>query len=488
MRPTENIEKLIKNTNIETNATTDKAVLGDIVKAFEESKKLAPSEVEGKESAITQPNIWRIIMKSKIVKLTAAVVVFVIGLFFLIGDGQQTLYAQILKALEQVRTLHAVIKEYRDGQWFKDHEIWYDREAGIMEQKRYESRTDVRIDNGKYELRYAVGEELVMKLNSYEDKDELARTLAEWFRYNPNRVPSGDLVIDDIPCMMYVISTNEVNKISIWVDDKSRVRKMEQINELQNKKIRTVGIIEYDIVIDRTLFVPDFGPDTQFINPREWIERQYPLETAIFTRESLGFVFSVHEVKVCENNIKFIVCSTRLTAKTRREISNGHPWTYYGHSSLFDNYQSESYYDHPMLLARLSHDGMQVEWYLLIPIGNQANKVVDCNVDVVINTANQLEQKCKEEGLPITEKFNLNIKKQQFEEDKTSISEISSKIYSIGKKLSPIVHSFLLTEVVQINAAGAQTQAWRKPAIEISEEDYLKNVEKRVHESIGKNQ
>lgn len=82
MRPTENIEKLIKNTNIETNARTDDVVLDEVVRAFEESKKLAPSEVEGKESAITQPSIWRIIMKSRMTKLAAvAAVVLLFSLF-----------------------------------------------------------------------------------------------------------------------------------------------------------------------------------------------------------------------------------------------------------------------------------------------------------------------------------------------------------------------------------------------------------------------
>jgi hypothetical protein len=95
MRPSENIEKLIKNINIKTNAKTDKAVLGDIVEAFEQSKKPVLSEVEGKDSAITQPSIWRIIMRSRITKLAAAAVIILavlIGLNFLgvVGRGNVT--------------------------------------------------------------------------------------------------------------------------------------------------------------------------------------------------------------------------------------------------------------------------------------------------------------------------------------------------------------------------------------------------------------
>ena len=53
MKPAENIEKLIKNINIDTNAETDEAVLGDVLKAFEKSKQT--------KSAVSQPNIWRTI-------------------------------------------------------------------------------------------------------------------------------------------------------------------------------------------------------------------------------------------------------------------------------------------------------------------------------------------------------------------------------------------------------------------------------------------
>jgi hypothetical protein len=67
MRPTENIEKLIKNTNIETNARTDDVVLDKVVRAFEESKE--------KDSPFAQPSIWRIIMKSRMTKLAAVAAV-----------------------------------------------------------------------------------------------------------------------------------------------------------------------------------------------------------------------------------------------------------------------------------------------------------------------------------------------------------------------------------------------------------------------------
>ena len=434
--------------------------------------------------------IWRIIMKSPITKLAAVAAVLIVGLVFLVGDGQQTLYAQVVEALEQVRTIHIGIKEYRDGQWFKDHEIWYDREAGIVEEERYEGRTDVRIDNGRYEWRYAEGNELIAQLKSYRDNDEIARNLcAEWLRHDPSRVPSGDVVIDGMRCEMYVLS-DRGDKVSIWVDGKNHVRQVEQVTELSGQKIEFRATVEYDIVIAQNRFSPKFGPEVKLINPREWIEEQYPLDTAIFTRKCLGFVFAVHELKTCENGLKYLVCSTRLSNEVSDEISDGHPWNYYGQSELWGRYNKSGDYleasDDPMLLARMTHDGVRINWYLLIPTDERAKQNPGCDVDVRINTANQLEEKCKAEGLPTREKFRLNIATQESQERQASLRKIVKQIYSLGEKLDPIVHSFLLTEVVT-KPDGEKIQAWRRPVIQLSEEQYWKDIERRVQEWLERN-
>ena len=85
MRPTENIEKLIKNIKIDTNAEMDKAVLDDVLKALEESKK--------QKSANLKPNIWRTIMKSRITKFAVAaaiIIVVMVGLNHYTGSIDAT--------------------------------------------------------------------------------------------------------------------------------------------------------------------------------------------------------------------------------------------------------------------------------------------------------------------------------------------------------------------------------------------------------------
>ena len=71
MRPAEDIKRLIKILTDRTSAQMDERVLKDVLFALEESEKT---------SAITKPNLWRIIMKSPITKLAAAAVIAIVVL------------------------------------------------------------------------------------------------------------------------------------------------------------------------------------------------------------------------------------------------------------------------------------------------------------------------------------------------------------------------------------------------------------------------
>ncbi|MHC4574760.1 MAG: hypothetical protein ACYS76_11635 [Planctomycetota bacterium] len=94
MRPAEDIEKRIKNVNIVVNARSNKKVFSNIVKAFAKSK--------AKESAPTEPNVWRIIMKSRTGKIAAAAVIIVsvvAGIHFLGVPTQSVVLADVVRPI-----------------------------------------------------------------------------------------------------------------------------------------------------------------------------------------------------------------------------------------------------------------------------------------------------------------------------------------------------------------------------------------------------
>jgi len=97
MRPAENIEKLIKNVDVNTNAERDKAVLDDVLEALEESKKKKPAAIK--------PNIWRTIMRSRITKFAAAAVILIavmIGMSQFGGsiDGTSVAWAKVAEKID----------------------------------------------------------------------------------------------------------------------------------------------------------------------------------------------------------------------------------------------------------------------------------------------------------------------------------------------------------------------------------------------------
>ncbi len=481
MKPADNIKKLIKTTKIKTNPAVNKAVLDDLLNQMHQAK--------GPHINTRQQNTWRLIMKSKITKFSsaAAIVFCVFGILVFFGNGK-TVYAQVKDAFEKAHSIHVVMTEVREGHWFKDNEIWYDCEQGVREEERYEKQTNIRIDNNQHEWRYTIGDKLVAQIASYRSQDEWTKDLYEWLRFDHERMTSGDKVIDGIPCKMYTLSTGS-EKVSVWVNEQHRILEFEQEEQRNGQLIKSTATIEYDIEIDENLFLPEFDTDVEIVGPRELIEEVFPLETAIFKRESLGFVFAVHELKF-GNGFKYLVCSNRLTEQVRDEISIGHPWTYYGGFDLRGIYDESGMYldtsDEPILLAKMQHDGIQVDWYILIPSGSKAKQAYSCDVDVHINIANQLKEKLKAEGLLTQEKFRLNITLVETEEQLSSLSEICEEVYLFGEEFVPIVHSFLLTKVVT-ESDGNRVQAWKKPGTELSQEEYIKDCKDRVDYYLNQN-
>jgi len=118
MRPAKNVEKLIRNIDIDTNAKTDKAVLDDVLKAFENSKS--------KKSAKLEPNIWRTIMKSRITKLAtvAAVLLIVAATVTVLDHLAKPAYAieQTIEAMKNIVTIHFFARDWQNRRleaWIK---------------------------------------------------------------------------------------------------------------------------------------------------------------------------------------------------------------------------------------------------------------------------------------------------------------------------------------------------------------------------------
>lgn len=99
MRPTDNIERYLKNTKIKTNPEVNKAVLNDLLDHLDTAKAA--------DSNRPQPNIWRIIMENKTFRISTAAAVVLIAV--LIGISQLVFvtptFAQIVEPILNAKTI-----------------------------------------------------------------------------------------------------------------------------------------------------------------------------------------------------------------------------------------------------------------------------------------------------------------------------------------------------------------------------------------------
>ncbi len=104
MKSEDKVRKLINKSKVETSPETDMRILGNAFEHLEQLKK--------KKSAGTQPNVWRIIMKSKITKLAAAAVIVVAAL--IVGSqivGSTPAFAKVIENITNAESISFTLKQ-----------------------------------------------------------------------------------------------------------------------------------------------------------------------------------------------------------------------------------------------------------------------------------------------------------------------------------------------------------------------------------------
>ena len=271
MRPSENIEKLIKNINIDTNAKIDEAVLGEVVKAFEKSKK--------EKSIKPAPNIWRTIIKSRITKLAAAAAVIIavaLSITFL-GKSVVPAYAieQTIEANNSINSFH--FKYYSSFQDHNNHNYGLKKEAWV-EYDESGNISNVRVNyswpkqdmvqiwkDGKAQ-QWSKESNRITYIN---DKDFSDKVLYFGQRYNPRgaiqylyeRQANGEIIIEieepsdktkpiaitaNYPPNTYLLGKDiSAMREIFFVDQNTKLITAVEIYELKNDEYVECGIWQY---------------------------------------------------------------------------------------------------------------------------------------------------------------------------------------------------------------------------------------------------
>ena len=155
MRPAEDIKKLIKNLHDKTNAQMDKRVLKDVLCAMEDSEKT---------SALTQPNIRRIIMKSPITKLAVAAVIVIavfIGIEQFDTNSASLVWADVAERFESVPFFNITIYLCDPSNKTKKIEIWRSEDSRV---RAHEGNTVFFADFSKDKNKFTIFDRSTKKL------------------------------------------------------------------------------------------------------------------------------------------------------------------------------------------------------------------------------------------------------------------------------------------------------------------------------------
>ena len=441
MRPADDIKKLFEEVPIEIDRRRDETILNKVLDA--QAKAIE------KRSALDRQSAWRIIMKSRMMQLTTAAV-FIIGIFLFFDNGQKTLYAQVVKAIENAKTIHVITEGLKDGQWSKNSEVWYGSNNGIVETSwNNGERTDIRIDNGQYMWTHRSGNNFAKRSKSIDPIGVAKKILnTEKFKKEAIREPSEDKTVDSIHCFAYILSNPEDTwRMISWLDENSRVRGWEKMRLLENgqwEKYR-IGEVIYNIELNPKIFLPDFGEDIEIFDVAKKLDA-FGLDEALFVREELGMIFAIHELGRCNEGLIFTVSSIR-PADGWRETAQAESgrlgvWHYgtfqFGSSwKRLDDYSRGRSYQ-PIKMAEVYQADLQVQWTLFLPQGFELESDGKCEFEVYMYTHGALSKKMEASGLPIRKRFKpmaiLDLPKESIALDK-----VLSEVYSTVSELEPFV-------------------------------------------------
>ena len=441
MRPADDIKKLFEEAPIEADQRKDETILNKVLDA--QAKAIE------QRSALGRQSVWRIIMKSKMTKLAAAAV-FIIGIFLLFDNGQKTLYAQVIEAIENAQTIHVVTENLNNGQWSKNSEVWYGSDKGIVETSWSNGeRTDIRIDNGQYMWIYSAGNSFAKRSKTIDPIGVARKILnAEAFKKSAIREPSEDKVVDGAQHFAYVLSNPENTwRMISWLDENSRVRGWEKMRLLECglwEKYR-IGEVTYNIELNPKIFLPDFGEDVEILDVGKTLDA-FGLDDALFVREELGMIFAVHELVRCNEGLIFTVSSIRPADAwrdaARAESGRFGVWHYgtfqFGSSwrRLDDYGRGHSY--QPIKMAEVRQADLQVQWTLFLPQGFGLEEEGECELEVYMYTHGELSKKRKKAGLPTRERY-IPMAVLDLPNESIALNKVLSEVHLTASELEPFV-------------------------------------------------
>ena len=267
MRPAKDTERHIKNVyadglKVTTSADLDKRVLSNVMQTLD--------ELEMKESAAIEPDIWRLIMKSRMAKLTAAAAIIMavtLGMFEILAPSS-IVWADVVEPLLNARTAVLDIIVGTDG----NDTVIHDEVLGSRIRRTVSGITgpDIIIDLDQQEMlvlehdkKTAVTIELA-GLDDVENYLQKLQNLVVRLQKSPDfSVENQGLQEIDGSEYVVFVAQGDGQTITIWADPETALPVRIE-HKTPNMHV-TCDNMQFDVALDETDFsmeVPD-GYTTQ---------------------------------------------------------------------------------------------------------------------------------------------------------------------------------------------------------------------------------
>lgn len=309
------------------------------------------------------------------------------------GSGTQStgsvLYAQVKEALSQVQSIHQVVSvQTNEDDLHQVSETWFARGQGFAV-----IREDlIRIDNGTYFWNHRPGSGTASRTKSMGTDALLdqALNIREELERQCERFAEGDRSIDRVEHACYRLTFHgpgqpadlsvldfDKRRTLIFIDPKTLPTRIESQEQVDGKwKTTVVRTWEYDAPIDPTVFQPNFGDGVRVIDTDTAFERLTNVENSVHTEQRDGLIYTIHQAKRFKNGGLMIMSSVRGTDETlrkypltRRRIQ---PGLYITDGPATNHNASRQGSGHFRLsLAKANHQGIDVEWRMIVPRGRQ---------------------------------------------------------------------------------------------------------------------
>ena len=293
MKSKSEMERLAKKIRFSPNAAADERILTSAEAALEKSIKA--------KSAALQPNIWRIIMKSRITKLAAAaaiIIAVILGLNIIGGpDMASVAWADVVKNVEQIRTSIYRTKtsieglSYVKGGALQETEGYgyYSAEYG-MRRDKYENGKIIAVEHWipaeraivtinpqtkTYSRRFFTEEEFRNKFKKREPKEIIKHFMTfeytELGRKTINGVEVEGIEVNDPKIMLESLFESVV--VRLWVDVETNLPvRVEMRGAASNGSVKceqVVDVVELDGEVETSMFEPNIPGDYTLFSEAE---------------------------------------------------------------------------------------------------------------------------------------------------------------------------------------------------------------------------